>query len=310
MKDPLFLRDFLIYLQTVKGYSKLTVQEYRKYLRLFFRFIQSQRNGTPMEKTNISIMTIDDVASVTLEDMYLFLHYCESERHHKPATRKVRVQAIRAFYMYAKKVKGWIEKNPAEELETPRLNRRLPVYLQEDEARRLLVAAQQQKKHKYRTVCMVTLMLHLGLRLSELCQLRLSSIQNDWIRIVGKGNKERMLPLNESCKQAISDYLVKERPSSTSDFLFITQKKTPIRPRTVQRIIKTLAAEAGISDKVITPHKLRHTAATLLHRNGADIRTIQQLLGHENVSTTQIYTHVEKDQLQDIVSKNPLNHRS
>lgn len=305
-KDPMFLRDFLAYIQTIKGYSALTAKEYGKYLRLFFRFILSHRNGTPMNDIDISSMTKDDVIATTLEEMYLFLYYCETERNNKPATRKARAKAIRSFFSYVKKIKGWIDKNPAEELESPKINKRLPIYLYEEEARAFIHVA-SQRKYKYRDTCIVVLMLHLGIRLSELCQLKISSIQGDWIRIVGKGNKERMLPLNQTCKKAIEDYLTKERPNTPSDYLFITQKKSAIHPRTVQQIIKEIAKEAGIYDKNITPHKLRHTAATLLHKNGADIRTIQQLLGHENVSTTQIYTHVEKEQLQDMILKNPLN---
>lgn len=305
-KDPIFLRDFLVYIQTIKGYSNLTAKEYGKYLRMFFRFILSHRNGTPMSDTDISSMTKNDVIATTLEEMYLFLYYCETERNHKPATRKARVKTIRSFFSYVKKIKGWIDKNPAEELESPKINKRLPIYLYEEEARAFIRAA-GQRKYKYRDICIVVLMLHLGIRLSELCQLKISSIQGNWIRIIGKGNKERMLPLNHACKRAIEDYLTKERPNVSSDYLFVTQKKSVIQPRTVQRIIKDIAKEAGILDKNITPHKLRHTAATLLHKSGADIRTIQQLLGHESVSTTEIYTHVEKEQLQDMILKNPLN---
>lgn len=154
--------------------------------------------------------------------------------------------------------------------------------------------------------------LNLGIRVSELCSLNINSIQGNVLHVVGKGNKERTVFLNSTCLQSIQQYKEKERQyikgASTNNSLFLSQKGTRLTRQTVAKIVKQINVASGLNKGSITPHKLRHTSATIMYKNGADIRSLQQILGHTSVSTTQIYTHVEDKEIQNVMENNPFNH--
>lgn len=301
----------MIYLSTIQGKSVNTKKEYQYDLQMFCRYIfAEQENILYEEVTDISSIDIEQFRSVTLEDLYAFLSYCENERGNNANTRARKVASIKAFYRYLKQKRKLLDDNPAEELETPKIPKRAPVYLDERESINYLSHIKQlEGTHAARNQCIVYLFLNLGLRVSELCNIDIQHIKGDYLTVVGKGDKARTLYLNETCKKSMEVYIEKERSryADGETALFLSQKKTRLSRITVYNIIKSLNPAGEDTDKVITPHKLRHTSATSMYRAGADIRSIQQILGHTSIQTTQIYTHVEDKHLKEVLTQNPFN---
>ena len=307
---PKFMRDFFIYLTTIKGKSQRTRKEYEYDLTLLAKFLLAVEQDIPLHKIDdidISSLTIEQVREWTLEDLYYFLQYCETERGNSPATRARKVSTLRTFFGYLKTKRRLIDDNIAEQLETPKIGKRKPVYLTMDEATTFIRQINQQS-HSARDYCMMTFLLHLGLRVSELCALNVDSLQGKRLSVVGKGDKERIVYLNDTCQKALENYSI-ERTVYKGDGpepLFVSQKGSRFARQTVARLVKRINTLGDISKK-ITPHKLRHTSATLMYKAGVDIRSLQAILGHTSVATTQIYTHLEDDQIQEAINKNPLN---
>ncbi|MBR2875673.1 MAG: tyrosine-type recombinase/integrase, partial [Clostridia bacterium] len=257
----------------------------------------------------ISDMSLDLIASVTLNDAYMYLTYCKINRNNNERTRSRKVSTLRAFYKYLSVQKKILEKNPLQELESPRIKKALPKYLTLEESLSLLNSV--DGKFKERDYCIITLFLNCGLRLSELVSLNLSDIRsNNTLTVTGKGNKERTIYLNEACIDAINAYLP-VRPVDgikDKDALFISRQKGRISPKTVQFIVKSTLEKAGLADRDLSTHKLRHTAATLMYQHGnVDVLSIKEILGHENLNTTQIYTHIVDEQLKNAAEANPLS---
>lgn len=312
---PKILQDFLVYMTTIKGKSKNTRQEYGYDIMLFLRFIRAVREG--LDTDNIHTLQVKDVGidfiqEISLEDLYYFLSYCEETRGNSSGTRARKVASLRSFFKYLVQKKRYLTYNPAEELETPSIGKRNPIYLSEGEAGQLFDGI-KDGRHYYRNLCLLTLLLNLGLRVSELCGLNLNSIQRDVVRVVGKGDKERILPLNESCLATISDYITYERCMAKDHekhpALFLSQKGTRLNKRSVQRMVKTWNLDSGLGKEILTPHKLRHTTATLIYKEKPDIRGLQYILGHASVSTTQVYTHVDSGLIKDLLDSNPVNRK-
>lgn len=303
--QPKLLRDFLVYLTTIRGKSMRTRKEYEYDLKLFFRFVLSMEQGKDIEEiTSIKEVTIDLLKELTLEDLYLFMEYCEQVRGNGVASRARKVATLKSFFNYLRDKRRLLEENPAAQLETPKQVRRAPIYMTLPETKQFIAGAKNP-----RDFCIVTFFLNLGLRVTELCNLNESSIQQGYITIIGKGNKERIIYLNDACKEALAQYNEhKHSYRGTGETpLFISQKGTRLTRQHISRIIKEVNTASGFNKKGVTPHKLRHTSATLLYQAGADIRSLQQILGHESVATTQIYTHIEDEQLQQVLKNNPLN---
>lgn len=308
---PKILKDFLIYLTTITGKSPRTRKEYEYDLILFFRFLKGVEQDIPVNELHtidISDIKIEWIRELTLEDLYLFMEFCEVQRGNSAASRARKVATLRAFFKYLKGKRRLIEENPADELETPKIGRRAPVYLNIEEAQSFLAATDLQH-YSARDRCMMTLFLHLGIRVTELCELNLASIQGRNLTVIGKGDKERTVYLNDACIQEIESYLL-ERKTYTGqglEPLFVSQKGTRFARQTIAKIVKKINQTSGVEKGKLTPHKLRHTSATLMYRSGADIRSLQHILGHSSVATTQIYTHIENEQIQEVLKNNPLN---
>lgn len=310
---PTSVIDFLNYLSVIKNKSELTVLEYASDLRLFFRFLLIYRkkvgSDISFDSINISDIDLDLIRSVTIQDAYAFLSYCRSERNNDAASRARKASALRAYFKYMSVNTKQIEENPMQELESPKTKKALPKYLTLEESINLLDSI--DGKFKERDYCIITLFLNCGLRLSELVNLNYGDIRSDnTMRVTGKGNKERIIYLNDICVEAINEYM-KVRPiDGVKDkyALFLSNRKSRISPKTVQHIVKTFLEKAGLGDQGFSTHKLRHTAATLMYQQGdVDVLLIKEILGHENLATTEIYTHIVDSQLKDAVSSNPLN---
>ncbi|MBU5590672.1 tyrosine recombinase XerC [Clostridium sp. MSJ-4] len=313
---PLCVTDFLGYLETIKGKSTNTIEAYKTDLIMFFRFLKIYKgiSDDNLEFEDISINDIDEkfLVSITLTDLYAFISFAEKYRKNGNYARARKVATLKSFFKYLHSKAKIIDENPATELESPKINQRHPVYLTLNESKKLLASMNIKEKYYERDYCIITLFLNCGLRLSELCSINLSKIKGDTLSIVGKGNKERTVYLNKITLNAIENYLKVRDVSKVSDedkdALFISSKNRRINKRSVERIVKKHIEVAGLDVEKYTPHKLRHTAATLMYKHGnVDIRSLQEILGHENISTTQIYTHVDDERLREAVSLNPLN---
>ena len=312
---PVSVIEFLHYISAIKNKSKLTVLEYASDLRLFFRFLAIEKKQCPsdteFDKVDISKLDLNFVKSITIQDAYSFLSFCNSSRHNEASSRSRKVSSIRAYFNYMSIKTKQLDINPMQELETPKTKKSLPKYLTLDESLKLLDCIDGANKE--RDYCIIILFLNCGLRLSELVSLNYNHIHSDnTMTVIGKGNKERTIYLNEICVNAINEYL-KVRPNDNLNdkyALFISRNRNRISPKTVQHIVKTFLEKSGLGDKGLSTHKLRHTAATLMYQHGdVDIMLIKEILGHENLSTTQIYTHVLDSQLQSAVNSNPLNQK-
>ena len=310
---PSFVVDYLNYNSVVKNRSDLTVIEYATDLLTFFRFLKVIRGKadkeTPFNEIDVTDLTITDISNVSLSDAYMFLVYCKDNRDNNERTRARKCTTLRTFYKYLTVQKKLIDENPLQELDSPKIKKTLPKYLTLDESIALLNAV--DGNYKERDYCIITLFLNCGMRLSELVSLNLSDIRsNNTIVVTGKGNKERTIYLNDACMDAINAYLP-YRPVDgvkDKDALFISRQKTRISPKTVQFIVKNTLEKAGLGGRELSTHKLRHTAATLMYQHGdVDVLAIKEILGHESLSTTQIYTHIMDEQLKNAAASNPLS---
>lgn len=307
---PLIVKDFLNYMQTIKGKSKNTIKEYFYDLRLFLRYIKMNKNlseENEFEKIDISDVDADLIRTITLSDLYSFMSFVSRERDNNANSRARKVASIKSFFNYLSTKAKVLDYNPASELESPKILKRLPKYLNIEESKKLLSSINGE--HRERDYAIITLFLNCGLRLSELVGININKIKDDTLTVIGKGNKERTIYLNKACIKAIKAYL-RVRPAdgvADKNALFLSERKKRISNKTVQHIVKKYIKLSGLDPEKYSTHKLRHTAATLMYKHGnVDIRSLQEILGHESVSTTEIYTHVDNQQLKNAVDSNPL----
>ena len=315
--NPEYLNSFLDYSITILNKSPNTIKEYNYDLAMFLKFIMVHFNLTSskdFKDINISNLSLDVIKKIELNDIHAFLAYLTTTYHSKAATRARKVSSIRVFFNYLSQKANLIEKNPAQNLETPKIEKRMPKYLTLDDSKKLLTVTSDEERNKERDYAIITLFLNCGLRLSELVGININDISFDDAKmtVIGKGNKERTIYLNKACLQAVNSYLevrpkIGIKPSSIKA-LFLSERKERISKRTVQYVVDKELRRAGLDTKKYSTHKLRHTAATLMYQYGnVDIRALQELLGHESISTTEIYTHVANEQVRTAVEVNPLS---
>lgn len=318
---PVILRDFLIYHETIKGHSHATVDEYFLDLRNFFRYLKIIRGIVPRDTDldEISIMDIDlsFVSSVTLTEVYAWLGYLSRDRVKNQnsrapefgitaSSRARKISTLRSYYKYLTNKAKLISENPVADLDTPKVPKSLPRYLSLDESRALLSAV--DSKNRERDYCILCIFLNCGLRISEIVGLDVSDVSSDYIRVFGKGSKERIVYMNEAVESAVRNYLAVRSTTAAIDknALFLSNRRTRMSRETVHSMVKKTLLRAGLDAEKYSSHKLRHTAATLMLQNGVDVRTLQEVLGHEHLNTTQIYTHVDNAELRTAASANPL----
>lgn len=314
---PPLVINYLNYLGGTLNKSQLTVLEYGSDLRLFYRFLKVYKKLVPadteFEKIDISDIDMNFICSVTLEDAYAFLAYCRTKRNNDSNARARKAVAIKRFYRYLEVQSILTDKNTIAFLDAPKNKKALPKYLSLEQSVNLLNAV--EGKNSKRDFCILTLFLNCGLRLSELVGINISDISfdNRTLRVLGKGNKERIVYLNDTTINAVNDYL-KVRPKDAvkdKDALFISNRRTRISRENVQKMVDKYLEKIGLKNMGYSVHKLRHTAATLMYQYGnTDVLQIKTLLGHENLSTTEIYTHVYDEQVKNAVDNNPLNNYS
>lgn len=308
---PAPVRDYLVYHDTIKGQSAATVDSYYLDLRTFTRYLMIERNLVPRDTdlSNIDIHNIDIsfYASVTLAEVYDFLAYLSRDRELNATSRARMIVSIKGFFRYLADKTHQIPEDPVRELDSPKPRKTLPRYLTLDESKKLLSAVDGQ--NKYRDYCILCLFLNCGLRVSEMVRLNLSDIRQDSLLIHGKGSKERVVYLNDSAAGALNEWLLVRRGITAIDknAVFLSNRRKRMSVDSVQVMLKKTLLRAGLDASQYSPHKLRHTAATLMLQNGVDVRTLQEVLGHENLNTTQIYTHIANPELRRAAMANPLS---
>jgi len=316
-KDPQILQDFLNYMLTIKGKSENTVHAYAYDLRMFFRFLLMYRGAAVLKddsdesfhEIDLTGIRADLLAETDLSELYAFLSYVGRDRANKSHARARKVACMKSFFNYLVSKAKLMENNPTRELDTPKILKRQPRYLNLDESRHLLESIDGRSYE--RDYAMITLFLNCGMRLSELVSINTKDIRDNRLTIMGKGGKERTVYLNDACKSAIDAYLAIRPTEGVTDraALFLSERKRRVGKTTVQHIVKKHIGAAGLDTSKYTTHKLRHTAATLMYKHGqVDIRALQEILGHESISTTEIYTHVDDKRLREAVESNPLSH--
>ena len=317
---PQVLRDYASYTAVIQGNSEKTVCEYLLDLRTFFRFIKMRNSSVTFsredfERISISDIDLTDIKAVTPQNIIDFLMFSGFERNNNTSTRMRKLSSLRSFFHYAHGKRHLVESNPTSDIDGPKKNKSLPKYLTVDEAVRLMEAVKKDTSSKtiVRDYCIIVLFLNTGMRLSELVGLNLESLDSTLtkLNVVGKGNKERVIYLNDAARSALMDYIkmrLDPRFIRTSDnALFLSGRQTRISNKTVQWIVYKYLDLAGLGQKGLSVHKLRHTAATLMYQTGkVDIRILKDILGHEQLNTTQIYTHVVDRNIEDAMDKNPL----
>lgn len=314
MQYPRVLSDFLNYLSTIKAKSPNTVQAYFYDLQLFLKYMVWYKKYNSSGNVDIESIDIDSevnyefLKTISLGDLYSFLSYVTTNRNNSARARARKVASLRSYFKFLVNKAHVLDNDPTTELESPKISQRQPVYLTLDESKELLKSV--DGPYKERDKAILTIFLNCGLRLSELVGIDIEDIKDDTLTVIGKGDKQRTVYLNNACIKAINEYM-KVRPKNgvkDKNALFLSRNKKRISAKTVQYIVKKYIKAAGLNTKKYSTHKLRHTAATLMYKYGnVDIRTLQHLLGHANISTTQIYTHIDDKKIRDAVNKNPLS---
>ncbi len=320
---PQIVRDFLSYHETIKGQSEATIAEYHLDLRMFLRFMKLMRDempyDTPLDTIDITDVDLDFLRGITTSDVYDYLSWLA---HDKPkrtdvrfpeygiaaAARARKLNAIKSFYKYLTVRTRQLEQNPVSEMEYPKLRQSLPRYLNLTQCRRLLSSV--SGRYQARDYAILMIFLNCGVRVSELVGLNLNDVYEDRLRVLGKGNKERYVYFGAACKKAIDAYIRGERArneDADDRALFLSQKKARMSVDAVQRMLKKHLLAAGLDATQFSPHKLRHTAATLMLQNGVDVKSVQEVLGHTQLNTTQIYTHIESTELKLAAEANPIS---
>lgn len=319
---PQILREFLTYHETIKGQSPKTIQEYYLDLRMFLRFMVLIKNEMPyqtdLETISIKHVDLNFIRTITVSDIFDFLSYLANDRvkfAESPssetgignAARARKLSAIKSFYKYLTVRTKQLDVNPVQDFEFPKIRKSLPKYLTLEESKKLLKAV--EGPNAVRDFAILMIFLNCGIRRAELVGLNISDIYDDRIRVIGKGNKERIVYMGSACKRAIDAYLLERNKIVLADnrALFGSRDKNRISISAVHRLVKKHLLAAGLDASQFSAHKLRHTAATLMLSNGVDVKTVQEVLGHENLNTTQIYTHIENTELKIASEANPIS---
>ncbi len=316
---PDILMEFLEYHSTVRGHSDKTIFAYYTDLKILFRYLKIRRHIVPantvFNEIDITDIDIDFIKTIKIEELYRYQSFSPEMKGTSSslaaASRCRRTSSVKSFFNYIVNKRHLLEKNISQELDMPKRQASLPRYLEEDECERLLAAC--EGKFEYRDYAILMLFLSCGLRVSELCALNLTDIYEDHVRVLGKGNKERVVFFAEGCREALDDYLcVRDNGKINPDAvnaLFISSVNKRITPRGVEQMVEKKLLAAGLDASRYSPHKLRHTAATLMLKNGVDTRALQEVLGHSNLNTTQIYTHLDNASLHEAAMANPIGRK-
>ena len=318
------IQEYVAYKSSIQGCSKKTVEEYMLDLRTFFRYLIARERDINMHseeftKLDVSTIGLEQLGNIRAEDLYDFLLYTNDMRGNQWSARSRKLSAIRSLYKYLVNKRHLLEYNPTVDIDSPKPKKSLPKVLTLEESLQLLDAVEQDRESKYRTrdYAILTLFLNCGMRLSELVGINLSDIDSGFLsmRVTGKGNKERIVYLNDACKLALQDYIAERKSTKYAhvhdNALFLSRLDQRMSVKTVQAMVYKYLRLAGLEAKHYSVHKLRHTAATLMYQTGhVDVRVLKEILGHEQLNTTQIYTHISNQDMEKAMEQNPLANKT
>lgn len=311
---PSYLNDFFTNQRVVKIRAERTIESYYIDLRLFLRFVKLKKGGidpdTPIEQITISDVPIEYVRSMTKLDIYDYLNYIATERNNSGKTRHRKLASLKMFYKCLNRDLNLITEDPTKDVDYPKMKESIPRYLDLNKSISLLENMNTKDPYYSRDYCIITLFVNCGMRLSELVGINMQDVNLDerTLRLLGKGNKERIIHINDACAAAIVQYLDERRSSPDEpNALFLSKRGTRISGRRVQQVVDNALRDSNLDNQGYSTHKLRHTAATLMHKYGnADMRVLQAILGHKNVSTTEIYTHIDDETVMKAMDASPL----
>ena len=314
---PDIVMEFLEYHSTVRGHSDLTVNGYYHDLKILFRYLKRRRhcvpNDIPFNEIDITDIDLDFIKQIRIEELYRYQSFSPGSTNSlSAASRCRRTSTVKSFFNYLTLKRHLLDNNVCQELDMPKRQASLPRYLEESECERLLAAC--DGPFALRDYAILMLLLSCGLRVSELVSLNTTDVYEDHVRVLGKGNKERIVFFAEGCREALDDYLdvrnIEHVKESDKHALFISRKNCRITVRGIQNMLDSKLLAAGLDASRYSPHKLRHTAATLMLKNGVDTRALQEVLGHSNLNTTQIYTHLDNAALHEAAMANPIGRKT
>lgn len=313
-ENPMFFNDYLTYLDVIRGRSQRTVTEYYHDASLFLRWLYARQNhlsADEIENVKLLDVTVELVKTVTVSVLYDYIRYLRDTRGNTPRSVARRISAVRSLFRYLTKNQGILQTDPCQNLELPSVKKALPKFMTLNESQRMLETVEEQDSPEgLRDYCIITLFLNCGFRLSELVGMNVGDVDffNRQIRVLGKGNKERIVYLNDACLASISEYLAsRENPPEEPRALFLSRRSRRISKRRVQQIVENALQASGLGGRGLSTHKLRHTAATLMYQHAnVDTLTLRDILGHQSIATTEIYTHLSSEQRQNAIDSNPL----
>ena len=311
---PPYLNDFFTYQRVVKIKSERTLESYYIDLRLFLRYIKLTKTGmsldTPMNEISITDIPLEYIRDVTKLDILSYLSYVATERNNTAKTRHRKLASLKVFYKCLYRDLDLIPNDPTKDVDYPKMHERLPKFLTLDDSIKLLQNMNDEDPYYYRDYCIITLFINCGMRLSELVGINLQDVDLNerTLRLLGKGNKERIIHINDACASAIVQYIDERQPSPTEpNALFLSKRGTRISNRRVQQIVDNALKDSNLDNKGYSTHKLRHTAATLMYQHGhVDTLVLKDILGHKSISTTEIYTHISNESLKEAMDASPL----
>ncbi len=291
------LNDFSVYLRLERALSENSVVSYCSDINKLVCFLMSDKN----------ISNVKTPEEATVDILSSFLTHLHSKNHSKRSQARV-ISSLRSFYKFLE-MEGVVDKNVAELLELPSINQYLPVVLSVDEVDTIISGVDLTSGEGHRNKAMLEMLYSCGLRASELISLRVPDFfpEEGFVRVTGKGNKQRLVPLGNPAVKAVMIYLEIRSCSlvekKSEDILFLNRRGRKMTREMLFHIVKRECARSGIT-KNISPHTFRHSFATHLVENGADLRAVQQMLGHESILTTEIYTHVNSEKWRESILKN------
>ena len=292
MSWKIYIRGFNDYLLIEKSLSKNTVDAYIKDISKMNSFFNSENQK-------------NDIRDIKYADFQSYLAYLSQKNISARSQSRV-ISSIRSFFKYLE-LENIIDSNPSNLLESPKVGKKLPEFLTVDEVNKLVSEVDRSTKEGERNLAIIEVLYGCGLRVSELIELKISEIywKEGFIRIIGKGNKERLVPLGSIAAKQLKIYIHEIRVhkkinAECKDHVFLNKNGKKISRVMIFKIIKKLTNKAGIKKKV-SPHTLRHSFATHLVEGGADLRAVQEMLGHESITTTEIYTHLDRNYLRQVI---------
>lgn len=312
-KYPKFISEFSDYLIAIKNCSMNYVSNIVTTLQQFLNFINIHKYNNKYDQ--IEKVSLNDIRALTNSDIYSFIYFL-AENHYKIGSRILKVEHLRAFFEFLYKIKNKVFTQPFKKIKREKnIYLQLPNYLSLNESKKLLnVYSKSDNVKEIRDNAMLHLFLNCGLRISEVANLNISDfdLKEDTFSIIGKGNKERVGYLNKITKDALLKYLeirnnMTAKSNKDKDALFLSNQNSRITTRSIRRAIKKAYNEVEIDNEEYSVHTLRHTCATLMYQNGSDIKLIKEILGHVQIDTTEIYTHLHDENVMKAMQEHPLS---